>query len=158
MKKLIILVAGLLIGSGLHAQSNKEDVDIVQGVFGKSKKEIMAGFVQLQGAQSDAFWKSYDAYEAERKSLGLKRIDVLQRYADGYGTMDDAQMDKLMTDIQSLQEKTDKLIIKYYGKIKKESGVKAASQFYELENYILSVIRCTILENVPFIGELDEKW
>jgi hypothetical protein len=72
--------------------------------------------------------------------------------------MDDTQMDKLMTDIQSLQAKTDKLIVKYYGKIKKEAGVKSASQFYELEGYFLSLVRCTILENIPFIGELDYKW
>ncbi len=158
MKKLFILMAGLLIGSGLQAQSNKEDVDIIQGALGKGKKEVMASFIQLTGAPSDAFWKLYDAYETERKELGLKRIDVLQRYADGYGTMDDAQMDKLMKDIQSLQAKTDKLIVKYYGKIKKEAGVKSASQFYELEGYFLSLIRCTILENIPVIGELDDKW
>ena len=158
MKKLFILMTGLLIGSGLQAQSNKEDIDIIQGAQGKGKKEVMASFVQLTGAPSDAFWKLYDAYETERKSLGLKRIDVLQRYADGYGTMDEAQLDKLMKEIQSLQANTDKLIVKYYGKIKKEAGVKAASQFYELEGYFLSVIRCTILENIPFIGELDEKW
>ena len=48
--------------------------------------------------------------------------------------------------------------VKYYGKIKKGAGVKSASQFYELEGYFLSLVRCTILENIPFIGELDYKW
>jgi hypothetical protein len=158
MKKLTILIAAMFMSAGLLAQSNKEDIDMLQSIFGKEKKQIVSGFVQLQGAQGDAFWRLYDAYETERKALGKQRIDLLERYATNYGTMDDVQMDKIMKDIQSLQAKTDKLIVKYYGKMKKEAGVKAASQFYELEGYFLSVIRCTILENIPFIGELDEKW
>lgn len=37
------------------------------------------------------------------------------------------QMDKLMKDIQALQGKTDKLIITYYGKIKKSIRCKTCS-------------------------------
>lgn len=158
MKKLFILVLAMMLGYGLQAQSNKEDIEILQGIYGKNKKEIMAGFVQLQGTQADAFWKLYDAYETERKALGQQRVGLLQKYAANYGTMDDVQLDKLMKDVQSLQAKTDKLIVSYYGKIKKEAGVKSAAQFYELEGYFLSVIRCTILENIPFVGELDDEW
>ena len=69
MKKLFILAAGLLVSLGLHAQSNKEDIDLIQGVLGKSKKDVVAGFVQVQGTQADAFWKLYDAYETERKEF-----------------------------------------------------------------------------------------
>lgn len=158
MKKLIVLAAAVLVGFGLRAQSNKEDIDILQSIYGKDKKEIVSGFIKLEGTQKDAFWQLYDAYETERKGLGKQRIALLEQYAANYGTMDDVQMDKLMKDIQSLQGKTDKLIITYYGKIKKASGVKSAAQFYELEGYLLSVIRCTILENIPFIGELDDEW
>jgi hypothetical protein len=57
-----------------------------------------------------------------------------------------------------LQGKTDKLIVKYYDKVKKESGVKTAAQFYQLEAYFLSVIRASILNSIPFIGELNQKW
>jgi hypothetical protein len=158
MKKLIVLAAALLLTFGLQAQSNKEDIEILQGVYGKDKKEIMAGFVQLKGTQGDAFWKLYDAYETERKALGRQRIALLEKYSSNYGTMNDAELDKLMKDIQSLQVSTDKLIVKYYDKMKKEASVKSASQFYELEGYFLSIIRCTILENIPFIGELDDAW
>jgi hypothetical protein len=38
--------------------------------------------------------------------------------------------------------------------MEKAAGVKAAAQFYQLEAYLLSVIRASILENIPFIGEL----
>jgi len=159
MKKVSIFLISLLISGVALAQSNKEDVDIIQSVLGKEKKALVADFLKLEaGPKADAFWKQYDAYETERKALGRQRIALLEKYASSYGATDDAQMDQLMKETQSLQEKTDKLIVKYYDKIKKESGVKTAAQFYQLEAYFLSVIRASILNNIPFIGELNEKW
>ena len=57
----------------------------------------------------------------------------------------------------TLQGKNDKLIADYYKKIKKSAGTKAAAQFYQIEGYILSKIRSTIMENIPLIGELEKK-
>ena len=159
MKKVSIFFISLFISGVALAQSNKEDVDIIQSVLGKEKKALVADFLKLEaGPKTDAFWKLYDEYETERKALGKQRIALLEKYASSYGSTDDAQTDQLIKEIQSLQGKTDKLIIKYYGKIKKESSVKTAAQFYQLEAYFLSVIRATILNSIPFIGELNTKW
>lgn len=153
--KTILIASALLVSTISFAQSNKEDIDFIQAMYGKEKKEIVAGFIKLEGAQKDAFWKLYDEYETQRKELGKKRVSLLERYAANYGTMDDASTDALMKEMNALGLKTDKLIDTYYGKIKKESGVKAAAQFVQIEIYLLSVVRATILESIPFIGELD---
>ena len=152
-----LFVIGLLFTGTLFAQSNKEDVDMIQAIFGKEKKTMVASFVQVDPSQADAFWKLYDEYETKRKELGKKRIALLEKYATNYATLDDATTDQLIKDNQTLQAETDKLIVTYYGKIKKVAGSKPAAQFYQLEGYLLSVIRATILENIPFIGELDQK-
>jgi hypothetical protein len=159
MKKVSVLLFSLFVGIMAMAQTNKEDVDIIQSVLGKEKKSLVADFLKLEaGPKADAFWKSYDEYETERKALGKQRIALLEKYASTYGSTDDAQMDAQIKEMQTLQGKTDKLIIKYYDKIKKGSGVKTAAQFYQLEAYFLSVIRATLLNSIPFIGELNEKW
>ena len=157
MKKITLFAVGLLFAGTLFAQSNKEDLDMIQAIFGKEKKAMVASFVQVNASQADAFWKIYDEYETNRKSLGQKRIALLEKYAKNYATLDDATTDQIIKDNQSLQQETDKLIITYYAKIKKVAGSKAAAQFYQLEGYLLSVIRATILENIPFIGELEPK-
>jgi len=154
MKKLLV-IAALFVSVAGFAQSNKEDVDFIQSIYGKEKKEIIAGFIKLEGAQKDAFWNLYDEYETKRKDLGKQRIALLERYASGYMTMDDATTDKIMTDMMTLGLSTDKLMKTYYGKMKKASGVKAAAQFLQIETYLLSAVRATLLENIPFIGELD---
>jgi len=154
MKKLLV-IAALFVSAAGFAQSNKEDVDFIQSIYGKEKKQIVAGFINLEGAQKDAFWKLYDEYETQRKDLGKQRVALLERYANGYMTMDDASTDQIMKDMMALGLKTDKLMSTYYAKIKKASGVKAAAQFVQIEAYLLSAVRATIMENIPFIGELD---
>ncbi len=158
MKKISMFFFAAILSTSLMAQSNKEDIDILQSVMGKEKKAMVSDFLQLPaGPQADAFWKIYDEYETKRKELGRRRIALLEKYANSYGNMDDAQMDGLVKEMQTLGLDTDKLIYTYYGKMKKPVGIKASAQFYQLETYFLSVVRATILENIPFIGELDGK-
>lgn len=153
MKKLFILAA-ICLPIIVSAQSNKEDVDFVQSIYGKEKKTIVAEFIKLDGPQKDAFWVLYDEYETKRKELGKKRVGLLEKYAASYSTIDDATTSQIIKETIALSAATDKLIATYHKKMEKASGAKAAAQFYQLEVYLLSVIRASIFENIPFIGEL----
>lgn len=157
MKKFLLTTVMVGLCCIAYSQSNKEEVDLVQSVFGMEKKAMAAEFIKLEGAQKDAFWTAYDEYESKRKDLGKKRIDLLNKYVSSYTSLDDATTDQVIKDVMSLQGDTDKLIVSYYNKIKKGSGIKAAAQFYQFENYILSKIRAEIMENIPLIGEFDDK-
>jgi hypothetical protein len=155
MRTLFTATLLLCIFTVASAQTNKEDVDIIQSVFGKQKKEIVASFVKLDPSTQAAFWTLYDEYENERKALGRQRIALLERYANNYATLDDATTDSIIKDLQKLQSSTDKLLVKYYGKVKKANGVKPAAQFFQLEGYLLTMVRAAILDSIPMIGELD---
>jgi len=128
---------------------------MVQSDFGMEKKAMVAEFIQLDGEQADAFWTLYDEYEAKRKQLGQRRLALLEAYADTYDSMNDATAEAILKDMMSLQTATDKLISTYAKKIKKKVNVKSAAQFYQIEGYILSKIRATILENIPVIGSMS---
>ena len=156
MKKIFFLAA-VCVSIIASAQSNKEDVDLIQAAYGKEKKAIVAEFIQLEGAKKDAFWKLYDQYETERKTLGKKRIALLENYAANYGSMSDAAISKNIKETAALGLKTDQLISTYQQRIEKAAGAKAAAQFFQLEVYLLSAIRTSILENIPFIGELKHE-
>ena len=153
--KHLLIIAALFISTFGFAQSAQEEVDLIQSLYGMQKKEIVADFVKLEGAQKDAFWKLYDAYELERKVLGQRRINLLATYAEFYSSLNDDATDILIKEMNTIAMKNDKLIATYYGKMKKPAGVKAAAQFVQIESYLLSSIRAAILEEIPFIGELD---
>jgi hypothetical protein len=151
MKKNILIIAALFLASFAYSQSNKEEIDLVQAAFGMDKKAIVADFVQLSDTQKDAFWTLYDEYETKRKEYGRERIVLLQQYAEQYMTMTSEQADAWTKSVMELQIKTDKLIATYYEKVKDVSDGVVATQFYQIENYILSMIRMAILQEVPFL-------
>jgi hypothetical protein len=70
--------------------------------------------------------------------------------------MSNEKMDELVAKMIKQKSSTDKLVNKYYKKIKAASGSKAAAQFFQIENYFISAIRLNIYENIPFLGELEK--
>ena len=73
MKRITLLFTALLFIGIANAQTNKEEIDLIQSVFGKEKKAMVADFLQVDAAKSDAFWKVYDEYETTRKELWRKQ-------------------------------------------------------------------------------------
>jgi hypothetical protein len=151
MKKYILIIAASLLATFGNAQSNKEEIDLMQASFGMDKKAIVANFVNLSDNQKDAFWKLYDEYETQRKELGKQRIDLLKQYAEEYKNMTSEQADAWTKKVMELQKKTDNLITTYYVKVKAISDGTVATQFYQIENYILTSIRMQLLEAIPFV-------
>jgi hypothetical protein len=150
MKKLALLFSALFMFALVNAQSNKEEIELYQAAFGMDKKAVVAEFVKVDAAQKDAFWKLYDEYETERKELGKKRIDLLNQYADNFNKLTNEFADKWVVDVIDLGKKTDGLLTSYYGKVKKATNPVVALQFWQVESYILSVIRFSILDEIPF--------
>jgi hypothetical protein len=157
MKRLLALTASVLLLAPLASgQSNKEEIEYFQAIFGSEKKAIVASFIELEGEAGDAFWNLYDEYEAERKELGKNRVALLEKYAESYQGISDEETDAMMAEMSKQMKATDRLIDTYYKKIRKVSGAKAAAQFFHLEHFFLAAIRVSILDSIPVIGELGE--
>lgn len=115
-----ILFIALLFGQTINAQTNREETDLYQSVFGMEKKAIVADFIGVES--SNPFWGLYDEYETKRKELVRRRLGALVNYVENYDSLENAQYDEVVTDMISLRNKTDKLMDQYYKKIKKASG------------------------------------
>jgi len=57
----------------------------------------------------------------------------------------------------TLEIKFKNLQKKYHTELAKKIGPVKAAQFYQLENYINNIINLMIQENIPFVGELEQK-
>jgi hypothetical protein len=139
----------------MHAQSNVEEIEFYQSIFGMEKKAAVASFIKLEGDANDTFWALYDEYETARKAHGKKRLDLLANYAQNYLTLDDIKTEELMSKSIAINNEYNKLLLKYYNKIKKEVGIKPAAQFHQLERYFQFLISASIYEQFPLIGEIE---
>jgi len=137
-----------------QAQSDKEETDLMQSIFGMEKKAVIADFLKIES--SNPFWALYDEYETKRKELGKDRLTVLENYLQNYDKLADEKYDEVIASMIKLRKSNDKLTDDYYKKIKKASGSKVAAQFFQVEAYFASQVRAAIMEEIPYIGEFDK--
>lgn len=159
MKKLsLIVIMAIATFSSSYAQSSfKEDVEVLQSIYGKSKSELVKQYMNLSDSQSAAFTKVYDNYEAQRNTLGQEKFQLINDYAANYETLTDDKADELAKRTLRNHIEYEKLYSKTFGQAKKVIGAINAAKFIQLEVYLQTIIRAEILESIPFIGELDKS-
>jgi hypothetical protein len=158
MKKLAFTIAILATLSGsAWAQSNNEDISIIQNLIGKEKKDIVAAMVHVDSAATKKFWEVYDEYEVKRKALGKEKIQMIEQYANQYKTLTNEQAEELMNNSLSNNISMDKLQKEYFKKFSKVIGSLQAAQLMQIENYLKNAISLKVLNDVPFINDMIRK-
>tara|TARA_B100000809_G_scaffold264153_1_gene319217 strand:+ start:853 stop:1314 length:462 start_codon:yes stop_codon:yes gene_type:complete len=150
MKKLIFALV-VLISSATVSFAQSGETELLQSLYGLEKKVIIQEFMDLKADQNESFWNVYEAYELERKEIGKARIALLNKYAESFNTLTDEQADKMLKESYSISTKQLKLQKKYYGKMKKATNIKLAARFYQIENYLVTVISFSISDSIPFV-------
>ncbi|MBS7254224.1 hypothetical protein [Flavobacterium branchiicola] len=157
MKKIILLFAILVSGYSFAQSSAKDEVALLQDIYGKSKTDLVREYMALSDTQTAAFQKIYDQYEVDRKALGQKKIQLLNDYASNYATLDDVKAAELTEANLKNNADSEKLLSKTYGKVKKAIGGRNAAKFVQLEQYLQVTIRSGIQDSIPFIDEIDKS-
>jgi hypothetical protein len=152
MKRILIILSALMLLTNIKAQSNKEEVELMQAAFGMEKKAMVEQFVNPDPSMKDAFWKLYDEYETSRKALGQRRLELFKQYSETYNNMSNEAADAWMQEVMKLTKETDALLVSYTNKIKKATNPVIALRFYHVESFILSAIRTKVTDELPFVN------
>jgi hypothetical protein len=156
MKRLILLSAFLFGALILKAQPTVDEINLIQSAYGMEKRAIVEQYMKLTEAEASAFWKVYDEYEAKRKDYGKTRVSNIVDYANNYANLTDEKASDLVKKSLENQIAITKLQESTFKKLAKVMAPKRAAQFVQLENYLETVIRLNIADDIPFIGELDD--
>jgi hypothetical protein len=154
IKRIATFLVLAIAGQAAYAQAN-DDVQILQSIYGKEKRDVVTLMMNLNDADGAKFWPIYDAYEVERKKLGAERLAIIDEYAKNYSSLTDAKADELMARIFKNDLSVDKLHKSYYAKVKKAISPMKAAQFFQIEVYLQNQIRAAISDSLPFIGEFN---
>ena len=154
MKRITLFIVALFFANLLSAQDySAEEIQLIQEVFGDEKREIIAENVNMEGVDTDAFWKLYDKYEADRKGIGQEKMELLKQYTTKQGNMTALQAQEMLSKAANIRAAEDKLIMNYTKRIDKISNPFVAVQFYQIEHYISDGIRFSLLNNIDFIQD-----
>lgn len=161
MKKVILAVGFLIAGIGMttkvSAQVAKDEVAIVQALWGMEKAAMISEVMKFNAEELKVFVPLYDAYSIEQKKLGAERIQIISEYANNYATMTNEIADKLTQRYFKNTTAMDKLQLKYYNRMKKEISPIRAMQFMQAEIYIQTIVRAELQTAMPMIGEMDGR-
>ncbi|KUJ60670.1 hypothetical protein AR687_16710 [Flavobacteriaceae bacterium CRH] len=157
MKKITLILVVIITSISSYAQATfKEDVEVVQSIYGKNKSDLIKQYMNLSDEQFVPFKKVYESYETERKALGKEKLDLINDYAANYNTLTDAKADELAKITLKNNLAYEKLYDKTYRQVKKAIGAINAAKFIQLEIYLHTIVRSQIYDSIPFIGELDK--
>jgi hypothetical protein len=155
MKKIIVYAGCMLLAFVSNAQSNADEVGLIQHAYGMGKKELIAAHMKLTEVESTKFWPLYDAYEVARKEYGKNRITIIEEYANSYTTLSNEKAAELLNATLSNQTTFLKLQKNTFKKMAKSITAIRAAQFVQVELYLETVIRLAINDEIPLIGEID---
>ncbi len=156
MKKVFLVIAGLAFLLGTKAQSTtSNDLEIIQSVFGKSKKQLVETYMGLNSEAAAKFWPVYDDYETKRRELVRDRLQTLTQYVDNYLSLTDDVAASIAKQTFKNEKNIIKLHKKYYCKMKKAIGALNATKFMQMELYIQKSVELDVMDDIPFIGEIN---
>ncbi len=158
MKKLLFLTAAILFSVAyLKAQTADPEMDYIKKTYSRDKQAIVNEYMNLNAQDSVKFWPLYNAYEMNREKIAQTRINLINAYVSGYGTLTPDAIDKLVKSSFDNNISQDKMNADYYDKFKKTIGIVNAAKYMQLEIYLQTMWKAVVQSNIPLIGALDKS-
>ena len=135
-----------------EAELQKADVDMAkleQALSNKRREIVAAAMGGLSADQMKAFWGIYADFEKEKDTVMSARLALLKKYTDTFATLSDADVTKMVNDSSGLQKQLIDLRMKYFDIMTKKLGAKAAGRFVHVDDYLTTIGRLAILDNMP---------
>lgn len=100
-----------------------------------------------------AFWQVYDAYESEKAGVADSRMAIVSEYVKNFFSMSDAKVKELVKSSYKNQSKELKIRNKYAGQLMKKTNPTIAGRFWQVDDFVSSAVKLSLLANVPLLGE-----
>lgn len=165
MKKLIpfvaFAVACMAWGDTLHAQTapksdeqhviSNQDLELMRQDIRSHKKQLVAQNLKLSDAEATKFWPVYDKYVAELVKINDKKFGLIQRYADQYATITDAQALTFAKEWTDYDTQINALRQRYVPTFAQVLSGRNTAAFIQLDRRMTMMIELQIASKVPMV-------
>ena len=154
MKNLKIALAATALLSvatpfAAQAQSSYDDTQQLIAQIQADKRAVVLKAMALDDAQMTAFTPLYDAYQADRKKLMQRGVDLINAYSSNYDSMTDDAAKGLLKDWFKLQADEDALIKSTVKKMDKVLPTTKVLRFVQVENKLNTLLRLPGIQGIP---------
>jgi hypothetical protein len=152
MKRPILAFAALAafaVAAPALAQSQNDENQVVISQIQTDKRAVVLRGLQLTDAQSSAFIPIYDEYQAERKKLADRSVDLLNKFVSNYDSMTDDAARGILKDWFGIEDERISLLKKYAKRFEKALPATKVLRFVQIENKLDTLIELEAVRAIP---------
>ena len=146
---LAVTAMPLAVRAQAATQGVAADQQIVLRQVMTDKRAVYAKNLGLSEAESRAFWPVYDEYEAAAKKLDDRFLENLNRYAEKYDTLSDADAKAVLQEKMAIEKDRMALKQKYTAKVAKVLPPKKALRYAQIETRVETIVRSNVYTLIP---------
>ena len=152
--KLPALVIALLATAtptlaGAQDLSPVPDEQILLKRMMEDKRSVYAASLNLDDAESRAFWPIYDEYEAKVKKLDDRFLALVNRFAAEYDTLSDQEAAAMLEEKMAIEKERMALRQTYTKRVAKALPARKALRYAQVETRIENIIRRDVYGLIP---------
>lgn len=147
----VVLLASALVGSAQDRPAN--NLETVHEQLKADKKVIIGKYMTLTGAEANAFWPVYEAYQSDLQKINQRLVDLLQTYATDYrsNSLTDEKAQKLLDEWIAIESDDAKRRASYAPKVLKALPPKKAARYLQIENEYRILLKYDLAVAVPLV-------
>ncbi len=132
--------------------SQKEIAAAKESVERKRNFVVIAN-LDLTDEEGKAFWPLYDEYRIKIREVRIRRLQLIQDYAERYNAdnVDDAFAESAIKEFLDIQADTVKVRRKYWKKFRRIIPATKAARFYQLETKMDAEVDYVLAGGTPLV-------
>jgi hypothetical protein len=152
MKKILIALAAVAsIGAAGHAsaQNTRDDTELLISQIQTDRSAVVLRAMNLSDAEVKKFAPIYDAYQAEMKKVMGRGVDVVNKFANNYGTMTDEVAKSLLKDFFKVRDDRVATMKKYAKKMEAALPPTKVVRWVQIENKLNALLDVQAASVIP---------
>jgi hypothetical protein len=128
------------------------DIDMARlnAALTTKRRELFAqGMAGLSPEQQQTFWSIYSNFEKEKDQNMTSRMALVKRYTDGFDGLTDPEIAKMASEATEIERESAEIRLKYFKLMNEKLGAKIAGRFFHIDDYLTTLLRLSILDNMP---------
>lgn len=131
--------------------ATETDMQILRDKVRADKKALVAANLTLTDEQSAKFWPIYEEYQSDLQELNQRLTNMIDTYAQDYGSMSDAMAKQLIEDSVSFGEDRAALQKKYAERLDGVIPAVQEARYLQIENKIRALVDYELASNIPLV-------
>jgi hypothetical protein len=118
---------------------------------GQDRRIIVGANMLLTETEAARFWPLYDAYRAERRKIGDRKVRLITDFLAQRNSMTEDQARTLANEEFAIEKDISELKIKWYEKMTKVLSDRTVARFFHIDEKLDAAADIALAANIPLI-------